>query len=169
MTERCQKLGKWLQKARELASEEKKLKDKMPESRRRILDSKRIALMRYIIESEGYDDKFLADDVENGFSLVGDAPKSTVLPKKLVPATISQQDLGAHSMRANKALKYMTRSSGDAALDEQLWDKTLAEVSQGWKGPWIGMSSQQVLLCHAVFLCLRGLKFGPLMTCLKVR
>ena len=29
----------------------------------------------------------LADDIESGFDLVGDAPKSSVLPAKVVPAS----------------------------------------------------------------------------------
>ena len=74
----------------------------------------------------------MADDLEQGFSLVGEAPRSSVLPSKVVPATISQQDLGLHSSKANKALRYMTRSCGDDALDNQLWEKTQAEVSRGW-------------------------------------
>ena len=66
------------------------------------------------------------------FALVGEAPRSSVLPSKVVPATISQQDLGLHSSKANKALRYMTRSCGDEALDNQLWEKTQAEVAKGW-------------------------------------
>ena len=60
--------------------------------------------MRHVIQEEGYDDKHLADDLEQGFALVGEAPRSSVLPSKVVPATISQQDLGLHSSKANKAL-----------------------------------------------------------------
>ena len=129
---RCKKLGAWLQKVRLLEGEEKLLKEKMPLERRRILESKRIAFMRHVIQEEGYEDKHLADDLEQGFALVGEAPRSSVLPAKVVPATISQQDLGLHSSKANKALRYMTRSSGDEALDKQLWDKTQAEVEKGW-------------------------------------
>ena len=66
------------------------------------------------------------------FALVGDIPRSSVLPVQLVPATISQQDLELHASKANKALRYMTRSSCDVELDQQLWDKTLSGVSKGW-------------------------------------
>ena len=43
--------------------------------------------MRHITETEGYDDRTLADDVSCGFSLVGEVPQSHVLPEKLLPAT----------------------------------------------------------------------------------
>ena len=129
---RCKKLGEWLRLAKSLQGEERALKDRMPEARRRILERKRVALMRHLIRQEGYDDHTLADDIEFGFSLVGDCPKSSVLPSKLVPATISEDDLRRHSAKASKALRYMTRSSGDVELDAGLWTKTMTEVEKGW-------------------------------------
>ena len=92
--------------------------------------------MRHLIKQEGYDDHTLADDIVHGFSLVCDSPTSSVLPPKLVPATISKEDLHRHSDKASKALRYMTRSSGDDELDKGLCTKTLAEVDKGWmRGP----------------------------------
>ena len=133
---RCQRLGEWLKLAKSLHGEELAIKARMPECRRHILEKKRIALMRYLIKQEGYDDQTLADDIELGFDLVGDSPASSVLPSKLVPATISKEDLLRHSEKANKALRYMTRSSGDPDLDQGLWDKTQLEVEKGWlRGP----------------------------------
>ena len=101
----------------------------MPSARKHILEKKRIALMRHL---KGYDDHTLADDIGRGFSLVGDRPMSSVLPPKLVPATISEEDLHRHSDKASKALRYMTRSSGDDELDQGLWTKILSEVDEGW-------------------------------------
>ena len=100
------------------------------------MEKKRTALMRHLIKQEGYDDHTLADDIVHGFSLVCDSPTSSVLPPKLVPATISKEDLHRHSDKASKALRYMTRSSGDDELDKGLCTKTLAEVDKGWmRGP----------------------------------
>ena len=133
---RCKRLGEWLNLARSLQGEESEIKARMPQCRRHILDKKRIALMRHLIKQEGYDDTTLADDIELGFDLVGDSPTSSVLPSKLVPATISKEDLLRHSEKGNKALRYMTRSSGDPNLDQGLWDKTQLEVERGWlRGP----------------------------------
>ena len=78
---RCRKPGGWLQKVRQLARVEKELKEKMPAERLQILEPKRIAFMRFVIESEGYDDKHVAGDLEHGFALVGDIPRSSVLPE----------------------------------------------------------------------------------------
>ena len=141
---RCSKLGEWVKLAKTLQSEELRQKELMPAERRRILEGKKLLLMRHIIDTEGYDDKTLVDDVANGFSLVGEVPKSNVLPRKLLPAVISEQELHANSHKANLALRYMTRSSGDLELDEKLWAKTVSEVDKGWMlGPltWDTLSS----------------------------
>ena len=126
---RCKKLGEWLRLVKSLQAEEVEIKNRMPSARKHILEKKRIALMRHL---KGYDDHTLADDIERGFSLVGERPMSSVLPPKLVPATISEEDLHRHSDKASKALRYMTRSSGDDELDQGLWTKILSEVDEGW-------------------------------------
>ena len=129
---RCCKLGEWVKLAKGLQQEELRRKDLMPAERTRILESKKLLLMRHIIDTEGYDDKSLVDDVSDGFSLVGEVPTSNVLPRKLLPAAMSEQELHANSQKANVALRYMTRSSGDHSLDEKLWAKTVAEVDKRW-------------------------------------
>ena len=122
----------------------------MPECRRHILEKKRVALMRHLIKQEGYDDHTLADDIELGFDLVGDSPASSVLPSKLVPATISKEDLLRHSEKANKALRYMTRSSGDPDLDRGLWDSKSRRAGLG--APCFGMSCLMARQFPGVFL-----------------
>ena len=129
---RCSKLGQWIRLSKQLQSEEDALKASMPEEKRRILLGKRLCLMKRIILDEGYDDRDLATDVEQGFSLVGEVPRSNVLPGKLLPATISTVDLARNASKANVALRYMTRSSGSCELDQKLWEKTLLEVDRGW-------------------------------------
>ena len=49
---RCSKLGSWLKLASELKAEETKLKAEMVDSRRRILESKRLLLMKHVIISK---------------------------------------------------------------------------------------------------------------------
>ena len=129
---RCSKLGEWLRLSKSLQMEEATLKSSMPEERRRILESKRLCLMKSIILTEGYDDKELASDLEFGFSLVGEVPRSHILPAKLLPATLSTTDLTVQSKKSNVTLRYMTRSSGSAELDDKLWERTLLEAERGW-------------------------------------
>ena len=124
--ERCQKLGAWLKMARQRCWS---CDEGEHASCRRHFGAKAQCLQRYAIDWEGYDDKLLADDLEHGFDLVGDAPKSSVLLTRLVPATISRQHLDKHAAEASKALRFMTRSSGDLELDNSGED---CEVAKGW-------------------------------------
>ena len=77
---RCSKLGEWVKLAKTLQQEELRQKELMPAERRRILEGKKLLLMRHIIDTEGYDDKTLVDDVANGFSLVVKSPNQTCCP-----------------------------------------------------------------------------------------
>jgi hypothetical protein len=124
---RCSKLGEWRRVSKALQQEEMAVKSGMPFDRRKILESKRLCLMRHIIQEEQYEDRDLALDFEKGFSLVGEVPRSNVLPEKLLPATMTTS-----AKKANLALRYMTRSSGSEDLDQKLWEKTQLEVSKGW-------------------------------------
>ena len=67
--------------------------------------------MRRIIQDDGHDDRELAVDLEQGFSLVGEVPRSQVLPEKLLPASMTTVDLARNASKSNVALRYMTRSS----------------------------------------------------------
>lgn len=129
---RASTIKRWLLKATELEAEDNKLKSELQPEIRHITKTKRIALMRWIIEEYGYGDKELANDILKGFSLVGGVPRSNCLPKKFVPAHMTVQDLREQSDRSNVAIRYTTQSSGDLLTDAQLWEKTLSEVDQGW-------------------------------------
>ena len=129
---RCSKLGSWLRLVKEFSQREKEVKSNMSPERRHILQKKQICLMKHVIDEEGYHDATLADDLAAGFSLVGETPKSYVLPSNMQPATLSTAELERVSDKSNKALRFMTRSCGDADMDHKLWQRTLIEVERGW-------------------------------------
>ena len=129
---RCSKLGSWLRLVKEFSQREEEVKSNMSPERRHILEKKQICLMKHVIDEEGYHDATLADDLAAGFSLVGETPKSYVLPSKMQPATLSTAELERVSDKSNKALRFMTRSCGDADMDHKLWQRTLVEVERGW-------------------------------------
>ena len=64
---RSSKFGEWVRLAKTLQPERLGQKELMPAERRRFLEGKKLLLMRHIIDTEGYDDKTLVDDVSNGF------------------------------------------------------------------------------------------------------
>ena len=145
---RCRKLRLWLDWAKELRADEASCKAAMSSERRSILAPKRLKLLARIIEAEGFPDVSLAAELERGFDLVGDMPLSHHLPPKFKPAGLSVAALAASAKKAREAVRHSTRSSGDAAMDKALWDKTLAEVSRGWMvGPiaWETLVNDEVV------------------------
>lgn len=55
-----------------------------------------------------------------------------MLPQDFQPATLTSQDLELHSESSNKAIMFSTKSSGDEAVNLELWKKTQEEVEKGW-------------------------------------
>ena len=130
---RCQWLGKYVALAKELETENDEMLKCMPPAMRRVMKCKRLALLRRIIQDEGYEDSELASDIAAGFSLVGEAPSSGGrLPEKFVPANLHVDELMEGSSKARLAVKLATTSSGDADMDSKLWLKTLEERDKGW-------------------------------------
>ena len=120
----------------------------MSVERRGILAPKRLKLLDCIIKAEGFPDANLASELETGFDLAGDMPLSHHLPPKFKPADLSVEALKSGASKARAAVRQSTRSSGDPAMDQALWDKTLAEVEKGWLvGPmeWETLTGTEVV------------------------
>ena len=125
-------LKRWIQRARDLDGEEKALHSAMPSHRRKILEGKRILLLKEIIQDIQYPDPEIADLIANGFDLIGTSGGGNVLPQDFQPATLTAQDLEFHSVSSNKAIIFSTKSSGDEGVNQELWKKTQEEVEKGW-------------------------------------
>ena len=125
-------LKKWIQRAKDLDGEEKRLHSAMPPHRRKILEGKRILLLKEIIRDMQYPDPEIADLIADGFDLIGTCGGGNVLPQDFQPATLTAQDLGLHSEASNKAIIFSTKSSGDESINQELWKKTQEEVEKGW-------------------------------------
>ena len=161
---RCQWLGKYVALAKELENENDEILNGMPPAMRRVMKCKRLALLRRIIQDEGYEDSELASDIAAGFSLVGEAPSSGGrLPEKFVPASLHVDELMEGSSKARLAVKLATTSSGDAEMDSKLWLKTLEERDKGWL---IGPVAWSELEPHSVvskrFPLQQGSKLRPI-------
>ena len=130
---RCKWFGKYLKLAEELKLEDQVLLGHMRPEMQAVLKTKRISLLKRIIHDEGYMDETLADDIANGFNLVGEIPGAGGrLPPKFVPATLAVSELIANSARARKAIQFGKLTSGDDHMDLELYKKTLDEVERGW-------------------------------------
>ena len=104
-----------------------------------ILGCKRLQLLHEIIQAEGYADKHLAEDILHGFDLVGRCPPSAFrsLAREIGPASMHANDLRGCASKVQGALKASLGPSGDKDKDAELWEKTMAEVKEGWlEGPF---------------------------------
>ena len=129
---RAQWFRRWTARAFELRAEEAKLHAALPPHRRNILKSKRFLVLQGILEYLKYPDLGIVQDMRDRFSLVGTAEGGGILPAEFQPATLTINDLSMHSGRSNIAVFHSTKSSGNEAVDAELWRKTQAEVEKGW-------------------------------------
>ena len=130
---RCKWFGKYLRLAEELKLEDDTLLSNMRPEMRTVLRTKRISLLKRIIQDEGYVDLTLAEDIATGFNLVGEIPGAGGrLPPKFVPATLAVSELTANAARARRAIQFGKLTSGDDHMDAELYKKIQDEVSRGW-------------------------------------
>eukprot|EP00435_Cladocopium_sp_Y103_P075591 s8_g60.t1 len=158
---RAQWFKKWTSRAFELRKLEEELHSKFPPNRKNILKGKRFLVLREILEDLGYPDLQIVQDMQDGFSLVGVAEGGGILPAEFQPATLSLQDLDAHSARSNQAIFHSTKSSGDEKVDKELWAKTEAEVEKGWLKELPGMPADGGRVSRR-FAVVQGEKVRPI-------
>ena len=87
--ERTETLRKWVARASELSADEEQLKNSFSPHRQKILHSKRLLLMKEMLDSVGHEDEDLISDLSSGFDLTGPLPKSHVFKDKYRPAAMA--------------------------------------------------------------------------------
>ena len=133
INDRGSEWDEWLRISKIFQKEEQALKSGMPAGRRKFLESKRLWLMKHIIQESSMKTEILRGFGKGSFAC-GRSPalKCFALPEKSLPATMTITDLTQNAKKANLVLRYMTRSRGSEDLDQKLWEKTRLEVSKGW-------------------------------------
>ncbi|CAE7029847.1 unnamed protein product [Symbiodinium sp. CCMP2592] len=102
----------------------------------KVVAGKRLLLWKHLLEQNNFDDMQVCDFMMSGVPIVGQSACPQPFSRKIVPATMTEQDLkGTASFRR----KVMTGSSGMQAADLQdlLSKATLDEVDLGFlEGPY---------------------------------
>lgn len=133
---RAQFVAKWTQRAKELETEERQLKEGMEPFVARAMAKKRLCLFKEMLQAHGYPDLGVVDELASGANLVGNVSATGMLPQKFQPALLSVDELRRRSALVREVVMAQSGSSGDDSLDEQVWAKTMEEVDQGWlEGP----------------------------------
>ena len=118
-------------------------KQSLPPHIRASLKNKRILLFKEMLEAAHYPDKAVADDMASGFNLVGHLELPAGWAPDFRPASISASDLAALSRDGNQQIIRDVASS--SSFTEELWQKSMEEVSKGWSEDIFGACAPQVL------------------------
>ena len=140
---------RWLQRAQELQLAENDFKAKLPE------------LFKEMLEASHYADKAVADDLAQGFDLVGHLDLPAGWSTDFRPAFLSLKDLSQLTQETNhQVIKEVEDSS---QFLEELWQKSLDEVSKGWsEGPFREQDLPQGAVISKRFAIQQGSKVRPI-------
>ena len=117
-----------------MCNEEKKLHETLHPSLKSILAPKRLLLWKEMLEYYQYPDVSVFDEVVSGITLSGAAPDVPFFEPGFKPAKVTESELAssAAAKASRVALLASVRSSGDAEIDREVFNKTQDEVSCGW-------------------------------------
>ena len=136
---RLKALQQWRTWATELSGEEQQIKRNMPQHTRKIMENKRLALLRKIAEEcLDWPEKAIHHDLQVGFRLVGEAPATGIFRTQPKTATLSEDDLMTQSKFLRPAIIGKTKSSGEGPHSKALFDITSkeSEDKQWLDGPY---------------------------------
>ena len=123
---------KWISRSRELHQQELSLKSRLSPDVSKILEQKKILLWKEMLESSGYPDMGVVDEVIGGTELLGEVGVTGIFGSKFKPADITIDEL-KHALAEDRlSICYSARSSGDEEIDMAVLEKTQEEVDNGW-------------------------------------
>ncbi|CAJ1386205.1 unnamed protein product, partial [Effrenium voratum] len=122
----------WMKRAQELEHAEKTLHLSMPEYLQQVLRGKRILLMGEMLERLGFEDKYLQQDVSEGFKLTGWLRETGCFPKKIRKPTMPAAAVMAMASSVNQRIVKQMAETSFSETDAKAWNETLAELERGW-------------------------------------
>ena len=130
-----------LQLAEEFAPRQKQLLASCDAHVARINAKKRTLLLKHVLQTVGYQDTAIADELAAGFPLFilfGWLPESMELPKHPQPPAVDIASLERMTPALQARALARCQPTDDPAADQTLFDTTLTELQQGWlDGPFL--------------------------------
>ena len=134
--QRVEFFKRWTARARSLADQEQALRSSMDPQVEKIVAGKRLLLFGELLEEYSFPDSSVIDELREGAHLVGEVPKTGMLPAKFVPAVMTPEGLKEQSRLLRPTLEASPKGSGDNEVDRQVWEQSLQEAKTGWiSGP----------------------------------
>ncbi|CAE7395842.1 ubiad1 [Symbiodinium pilosum] len=128
---RASQLRKWVLKIRDVQEHEEEIRDSVPTHCLEVLERKRLAIFDELLREAGHRDTDLVQDIARGFDLSGPIPGCREFKPKLTLASMPVRELHRAAPLMREITMANTGSSGDAVLDEALYEATMKEVSKG--------------------------------------
>ncbi|CAE7564337.1 unnamed protein product [Symbiodinium sp. CCMP2456] len=113
-------------------AEEQALPDTLPAEVARVTAGKCTVALKKTLERLGHRDSRCADEIREGFPLVGWLPPSGLWKMDLKPPVVPPCVLLAHQKRLTEKSREAALHSAGAHLAPQVWRETSAEESKGW-------------------------------------
>ena len=130
--ERANFLWKWSSRAKELAEDERRLHENMPEHLQQLLSGKRLLLMKEVLEDLKYPDTSLFDEITQGFTLHGWMTESGVFPRETKRPEYTIDMVKNMAKGVNNMIYSQVVGTSDDDLSRKTWEKTLEEIDNNW-------------------------------------
>ena len=139
-------LWKWSNRAKELAEDEQKLHDGLPEHLRLLLKGKRLLLLKEVLTDLQYPDVGVVDEIASGFTLHGWMVESHVFPKETKRPEYTLDMVKSMAKGLNKMIYKQVESTADDDLASKTWTSTLDELEKSWVWRDVHSELGQVIL-----------------------
>ena len=139
----------------------------LPATPKKILRNKRMALWKHLSLKFDCPDAGIVDEIAQGCPLTGIGAHSSLFPAGFQPAQKPADQLKKQHLWLRHQVVGRCRSSGDSAVDQECWEQTLSEVTDGWmEGPFDDEEAVTAHIGSSDWLCSRRF---PLVQGEKVR
>ena len=125
-------LWKWSARAKELRDAENVLHSKMPEHLQKLLKGKRLLLLKEVLESLGYPDTCLVDEITHGFTLHGWMTESHVFPRETKRPEYTLDMVKSMAKGTNHMIYSQVCNTVNDDLSRETWEKTVEELNNEW-------------------------------------
>ena len=134
----AERLRSLLQLAEEFAPRQRQLLASCDAHVARINSKKRTLLLKHVLQTVGYQDTAIADELAAGFPLFGWLPESMELPRHPQPPAVDIASLERMAPALQARALARCQPTDDPAADQTLFNTTLTELQQGWlDGPFL--------------------------------
>ena len=135
---RCQFLQKWSRRAAALHAAEQELHSGMPPHVKRVMEGKRVLVMKELAEEMNWPDMDLFTEMCEGFRLVGTFEATGVFKPGVTVANLSAEELEKNAKFLRPAILGRLTIFSDVELQKELFETTLREATEKhWlEGPY---------------------------------